>query len=347
MYFITEPKSKKEDFFNYEYEYNEIKKAIARKEKIISVVGVRRVGKTSLMNVLYHQTKELKVWLDGRVISDPKKEVFSAIYGVVKTGKSKIFGKIESLNVSAFGIGLEVKIASGSMAEMEDKIRKTGQIYVFIDEAQKANISDLSNILSYFYDRFPNVSFIISGSEIGLIEDVLGEDDSEHSLYGRHITKILMNRLDKSRGFEFLNNGFNQLKIKIKKEEIYEAIEELDGLIGWLTLYGYEKGIIKSKKPLEKTIEIASRIVASELTNFFKRTKNKGLYIIVLREAKGITWTELKVRTEHELGKQLNPNSFTFAVEKLINYSFLEKRDGKYYLADPLLLKASFLVAKC
>ena len=50
-----------------------------------------------------------------------------------------------------------------------------------------------------------------------------------------------MNRLDKSRGFEFLNNGFDQLKTKIKKEDIYEAIEKLDGLIGWLTLYGYEK----------------------------------------------------------------------------------------------------------
>ena len=326
MYFTTEPKSNKEDFFNYEYEYNELKKAIARKEKIISVLGVRRVGKTSLLNILYHETKELKVWLDGRILSNPKKEVFSAIYDVVKTGKSKIFGKIESLNISAFGIGLDVKIASESLVEIENKIRKAGAFYVFIDEAQKANVTDLANVLSYFYDRFPNVFFIISGSEIGLIEDVLGENDGEHPLYGRHITKILMNRLDKSRGFEFLNNGFDQLKTKIKKEDIYEAIEKLDGLIGWLTLYGYEKGIIKSEKALEKTVETASRIVASELTNFFKRTKNKGLYLTVLREAKGITWTELKVRTEHELGKQLNPNSFTSALEKLIDYSFLEKR---------------------
>ena len=159
----------------------------------------------------------------------------------MKTGKSKIFGKIESLNISAFGIGLDVKIASESLVEIENKIRKAGAFYVFIDEAQKANVTDLANVLSYFYDRFPNVFFIISGSEIGLIEDVLGENDGEHPLYGRHITKILMNRLDKSRGFEFLNNGFDQLKTKIKKEDIYEAIEKLDGLIGWLTLYGYEK----------------------------------------------------------------------------------------------------------
>ncbi|MEW6529135.1 MAG: ATP-binding protein [Candidatus Micrarchaeota archaeon] len=346
MYFMIEPKSKKEDFFNYEYEYNEIKKAMARKEKIISVLGVRRVGKTSLLNILYHETKGLKIWLDGRIISDPKKEVFSAIYDVAKTGKSKMFGKIESLNVSAFGIGLAIKIASEGLIEIESKIGKAGIIYVFIDEAQKTNVMDLSNVLSYCYDRFPNVFFIISGSEIGLIEDVLGEEDSKHPLYGRHITKILMNRLDKNMALDFLNSGFEQLKINIKKNEIYEAIEKLDGLIGWLTLYGYEKSIMKSEKPLEKTIEIAARIVASELTNFFKRTKNSGLYLIVLREAKGISWTELKVRTEHEFGKKLNPNSFTSAVEKLMNYSFLEKKDGKYYLADPLILKASFLVAK-
>jgi AAA+ ATPase superfamily predicted ATPase len=344
MYFITEPKSKKEDFFNYEYEYTEIKKAMARKEKIIAVLGVRRVGKTSLLNILYNETKGLKVWLDGRIISNPKKEIFSAIYDVIKTGKSKIFGKIESLNISAFGVGLNVKISTDSLLEIENKIRKADQIYVFIDEAQKTDPSDLADVLSYFYDRFPNVFFVISGSEIGLIETVLGENNSEHPLYGRHITKIFMNRLDKSKGFEFLKQGFEQLKIKVKEDEIYEAIDKLDGLIGWLTLYGYERGIIKNEKALEKTTEIASQIVAAELANFLKITKNRKLYLTILREANGITWSELKIRTEHEIGKKLNPNSFTSTLEKLIDYSFLEKKDDKYYLADPLLLKASFLV---
>jgi len=344
MYFITEPKSKKEDFFNYEYEYAEIKKAMARKEKIIAVLGVRRVGKTSLLNILYNETKGLKVWLDGRIISNPKKEIFSAIYDVVKTGKSKIFGKIESLNISAFGVGINVKISTDSLLEIENKIRKADQIYVFIDEAQKTDPGDLADVLSYFYDRFPNVFFVISGSEIGLIETVLGENNSKHPLYGRHITKIFMNRLDKSKGFEFLKKGFEQLKIKVKEDEIYEAIDKLDGLIGWLTLYGYERGIIKSEKALEKTTEIASQIVASELANFLKITKNRKLYLTILREANGITWSELKIRTEHEIGKKLNPNSFTSTLEKLIDYSFLEKKDDKYYLADPLLLKASFLV---
>ncbi|MEM4359786.1 MAG: hypothetical protein QXT45_04600, partial [Candidatus Bilamarchaeaceae archaeon] len=130
------------------------------------------------------------------------------------------------------------------------------------------------------------------------------------------------------------------------KEEVYEAIEELDGLIGWLTLYGYERGLMKSKNALEKTIEIAAGIVASELTSFLKKARNKKLYLSILQNATGVSWNELRVRAGKELKEQLDSNLFTFALNKLIRCSFLEKKNNKYYLADPLLLKASFLVAK-
>lgn len=345
MYFLIEPKSKKDDFFNYHYEYREIKEAIKRGEKIISVLGVRRAGKTSLLNVIFNETKSLKLWIDGRIVSSPKKEIFSAIYDIAKAGKPKIFGKIESLNISAFGIGLDIKVASESLQKIEKKIKSSKQIYIFIDEAQRMDIKELSDVLSYFYDRFSNVSFIVSGSEVGLIEDVLGEEDSKHPLYGRHITKIIMNRLDKNRAFEFLSRGFEQANLKIKKDEIYEAIEELDGLVGWLTLYGYERGIVKNKHALKKTIEIAARIVATELTNFLKKSKNKNLYLSIIRNSTGIKWDELRTISAKDLGEPLNPSLFTFAIKKLVKYSFLEKRNNKYYLSDPLLLKASFLVA--
>ncbi|MFH8119595.1 MAG: hypothetical protein QXS37_02215 [Candidatus Aenigmatarchaeota archaeon] len=109
MYLAIEPKGKKEDLFNYEREYEEIKNAIKRREKIIAIVGVRRIGKTSLMNVIYQEDKNLKLWIDGRIVRDPIKEIPSAIYDVVKNCEPKIFEKIESINVSIFGIGLEIK----------------------------------------------------------------------------------------------------------------------------------------------------------------------------------------------------------------------------------------------
>ncbi|MBI5046167.1 ATP-binding protein [Candidatus Micrarchaeota archaeon] len=344
MYFDTEPKMSKGDFFNYENEYGELIKALNRKDRTIFIVGVRRVGKTSLLNIVYNESKSLKIWIDGRIVSEPKKEIFAAIYEAAKLGKSKIFGKIESLNVSAFGVGFDIKVGSETSVEIEKKIRSAGHICVFIDEAQRMKRDDLAATLSYFYDRFPEVSFIISGSEVGLVEEIIGEDDAEHPLYGRSIIKIVMERLDKNRAFEFLKKGFAQAKFDIKTEEIEEAIAELDGLIGWLTLYGYEKGVMKNRNALKKTTEMASRIAASELLHFFKNRKNQNLYITILRNATGISSNELKARTSKGLGKQINSNLFAFAMRNLMNYSFVEKKNEKYYLSDPLTFKATFLL---
>lgn len=344
MYFDIQPKSKREDFFNYAYEYEQIKKAIHRKDKIIAIVGVRRVGKTSLLNVIYNEIKLLKIWLDGRIVSNPKKEIFAAIYEAAKYGKPKIFGKIESLNVSAFGIGFDIKLGTESLAEMERKIRSAGHICVFIDEAQRMKRKDLADVLSYFYDHFPQISFIISGSEVGLVEEILGENDGEHPLYGRSTVKIVMERLDKNGSIEFLKKGFEQIGLKMKAEEATEVTKELDGLTGWLTLYGYEKGIMKNSNALKKTAEIAAQIAASELMHFLKKMRNRKPYLAVMRNASGIGWNELKSRTGRELGRQLNPNVLTQVLKKLVNYSFIEKKNDKYYLTDPLLFKASFLV---
>jgi AAA+ ATPase superfamily predicted ATPase len=246
--------------------------------------------------------------------------------------------------VSAFGVGLSVKIGSETRGEMEKKIKSAGRISVFIDEAQRMKTKDLADVLSYFYDRLPQVSFVISGSEVGLVEEILGESDAEHPLYGREILKIVLNRLDKNKANEYLKKGFEQLGLKPSEEELDAAVDELDGLIGWLTLYGYEKGVKKSADALEKTSRNAARIAASELVRFLKKVKNKKLYSSILKNASGVGWDELRVRASKETGRQLNPNSFNLALERLTTYSFIEKKDGKYGLSDPLLLKALFLL---
>jgi hypothetical protein len=344
MYFEIEPKSKKADFFNYDNQYTQLKKALEHNEKIIAVIGVRRVGKTSLLNVIYNETKTLKLWLDGRIVTSPKKEIFSAIYETAKSKTPQIFGNVDSLNISAFGIGLNVKIASQSQLEIEKKLNSSGKIVVFIDEAQRMKTDELADVLSYFYDRFSNISFILSGSEIGLVEKIFGETDAHHPLYGREITKILVDRLSANQASDFLKTGFEQLNIKISDSDISDAISQLDGLIGWLTLYGYEKAIRKNSDALAKTSKIASQIVASEIVTFFKNRKNKKLYLCILKNANGVGWDELKSNASKDYGSKLNSNLFTFALNTLCAYSFIEKKDQKYIISDPLIRKAIFLL---
>jgi len=103
------------------------------------------------LNIIFNETKDLKLWLDEKIVSNQKKEIFSAIYDVAKTGKPKIFGKIESLNVSAFGIGLGITISLDSLVEIEERIRKPKRIYVFIDEAQKMEQKTLSYLIDILH----------------------------------------------------------------------------------------------------------------------------------------------------------------------------------------------------
>ena len=333
MYFSIGPKENLRDFFNYREEYKDIKEAIKRGERLIAIQGVRRVGKTSLMNILFNELKGINIWADGRII-EKSKDLLEIISEGIKN-KGGIFGSIKSIGISIAGIEIN---AENPFAEKS--IRKAGKINLFIDEAQYANNKEISKALSYLYDRFPNITTIISGSEVRIINEVLAIDDPSHPLFGRKIELIRMKRLTQNKSKEFLIEGFKQLNMKVKEEEIKEAENKLDGLIGWLTIYGYERGIANSRDALEKVEKIAVSLVGEELKNFLKNKKNKFLYIAILKYANKRRWKELLSVVRDELGK-VNSTSFSRAIKELLSYSFLENHNGFYYHADPMIREAA------
>jgi hypothetical protein len=121
-------------------------------------------------------------------------------------------------------------------------------------------------------------------------------------------------------------------------------VNDLDGLIGWLTMYGYNRGIVKKPDALKETIAMAVQISASELSGFLANKRDSALYKAIIKKADGISWSELKVRVEKETGSALNPNTFTEALARLQAHSFIERKDEKYSLCDPIFLKALFSI---
>ena len=339
MYFEIEPKSKDKDFYGYSHEFSEVERALKRKERIIVLRGVRRVGKTSLMNIFFNKYNKNSLWIDGRMIKNPIREIPFLLNERVKT-KQNIIGQIEGVGVSAFGMGVNINVKKSDFYYIDNFSKNKEHFYIFIDEAQRSNSKELADFISYVYDKVKNISFILSGSEIGLLEEVVGTYDATHSLYGRQILYIDMNRLDRSGSEDFLKKGFEQLNMKIDSKELTSVVNELDGLIGWLTLYGYNRCIVNKKNPLIETVNVAHRIAEVELQNFLNTRKNKKLYSYLLRYIDGKSWTELDVILSSKIGK-VNPNSLSSALSVLEDYSFIYKKDGLYYISDPLYLKAS------
>jgi AAA+ ATPase superfamily predicted ATPase len=64
----SDVKINKKDLFDRERELEEIINAIKSKERLIIIYGVRRVGKTSLINVTLRELGEPFVIIDVRVL---------------------------------------------------------------------------------------------------------------------------------------------------------------------------------------------------------------------------------------------------------------------------------------
>ena len=172
------------------------------------------------------------------------------------------------------------------------------------------------------------------------MDEVLSVNNPSHPLFGRRIELIKMKRLPPYKSKEFLKLGFKETNLSISDSELDRAVGILDGLIGWLTLYGYERAIAGNIDAIDRVKGIALSIVNTELKNFLSKKRNKELYISILKYARKRRWKELLSVVRDDLGKVDN-SSFSRALKELISYSFLENENNYYVQADPMIWEAA------
>ncbi|MBI2499174.1 ATP-binding protein [Candidatus Woesearchaeota archaeon] len=112
--------------------YSEIEGHI-NKRFILALVGLRRVGKTTI------------------------------IYQIIKQLLEKNVDKTNILFFSFDEVSAELSEVLETFKEVHNKDFRKEKIYVFLDEIQKCN--NWENELKKYYDLYPKLKFIISGSE--------------------------------------------------------------------------------------------------------------------------------------------------------------------------------------
>ncbi len=353
MYFDPEPKSKKEDLYNFEKEYKALHNAIKRNERIIVIKGIRRTGKTSLMKVVYNELKNPKAFIDGRIIPPKQKDIFNAllensIIAITESFKDlKAKTLIKEIGIS-FGASIKFSLSTEiKNFEKIDKIlqKKKEKLVIFIDEAQKLKAGNISGIIAHLFEHTKNIIIVIAGSEVGILETVIGED-AESDLYGRPKKLIELDRLEKKRAIEFLKIGFKQCNKKMDEKYILEAIKTFDGIIGWLTLFGYYSLTYNAEEAIEIVKKEGSKIVAKEIEHFLRfRKEAKNRYLKLLEALiTPLRWIEVKRFLEAHEGKKINDKMVTKYLHELQKYGFIIHKDGKYSLADPMIKEAIILL---
>lgn len=320
MYFNPQVKNNREDFFNFEVLQDELKKAIQDKTTpLTAVYGLRRTGKTSLIRVVLHSLRKKHVWIDSRDISS-RNDFYKTLSDEID--KHKHF-KIDKFTLK--GIGLSLNFMKKGLDYLNQH-----KFVLVIDEAQLLKRLHLDNSVAFIYDNFPNIKIIISGSESGMLKNFLGKSNAKAPLYGRAVLELQTNRLNKEGGFTFLKEGAKQAKINFHDDEIMMAIKELDGIIGWLTKYGWYRLKHSPKESLRRTIEEGSALAKDEFIKF--ASKAEARYKKIMKSLKGgARWEEIKQQA------QMSDKQLYSMLTRLIDSGFIEKNEGLYTIADPLL----------
>ncbi|MEM2725377.1 MAG: ATP-binding protein, partial [Candidatus Nezhaarchaeales archaeon] len=300
MLFDPAPKENRKELFNREKELAELESYTKAGPRIALVLGIRRIGKTSLLRVFANEIVHPWIFIDARRLSE---------YGYSKIGlyrvlseefnkRRKLLGKIvdylrriKGVRVFEAHVEFNWREKELSISSILEKLNEYAEdngssFFVIIDEAQELRFLrgygklDFRNIIAYSYDNLRRVKFLLSGSEMGVLHEFLGFSDHKSPLYGRAREVINVERFSKDKSIEFLEAGFKEEGVSPPREVIERAVEVFDGIPGWLTLYGYMSIRRRNLNVIDQVLDEAVKVAASEISNL---TRYSQLYKHVLK----------------------------------------------------------------
>ncbi|MEM3371638.1 MAG: ATP-binding protein [Candidatus Korarchaeum sp.] len=338
-YFTPEPKRRREDLYDMEAELSALDNGLKR-GKIVVVSGLRRYGKTSLILTYLNEKRIDHVYLDCRLLPSgmiPLGSVIELLEEELsrKDWARRILRGIEGISIGELGVRFKER-KEGSLLSLLHAL--DGKVIV-LDEAQELRRSGyrFDSLIAYAYDHL-DLRFVISGSMVGLLRRFLRVNDPEAPLYGRAFAEVRLRRLSYGESREFLKEGFRQEGIEVPEGVIDEAIRRFDGIIGWLTYFGFAK--LTSGEDLDSISEKASKLALNELEHALKvygvgrRRYEEVLRVIAsLGEAR---WSEVRRGVEARLGR-VPSNTLANILRNLADSGFIEKEGDSYRISDPVL----------
>jgi len=356
LLFDLQPKRRREDLYDREEELREFSEAIELGETLILLLGIRRLGKSSLLNVALSESGKPFSKIDVRSLyfthgSIPQELLARKLLeGLLKSLKGRdkvrmelvnVLSRVKGIKVSGIQVGFDEKPDLAELLERLDAwAEKTGRrVIIAFDEAQYLRLSGIQydGLIAYAVDNLPNLTFVLTGSEVGMLHEFIGLENPKKPLFGRYAREITLRRFSKEQSEDFLRKGFKELGMDVPNNEIKKAVEKLDGIVGWLTLYGYLRGVRKlsEKDALDELFERAKALVLDEVSTL-TRYSARYWYILKAVSLGNDSWSSIKEYVEFKAGK-INDAKFSALLKNLVKYGYLEKTSDGYSIPDPVV----------
>jgi len=336
MLFDERPKEDRRELFGRDREVEELKRAAER--PLVVLTGIRRIGKTSVLKVALKEMNRPSILIDARGLGPNygKREFYGLLAQAIRPSLPRLADLLRSVR-GVKVLGMEVvlvwKREGGlSLVELFDRLNERKAI-IAVDEAQKLRgplSTEIKNAMAHAYDYDRNLTFILTGSEVGLLWEFLGTEDPESPLYGRYIQEITLERFTEDQSVDFLRRGFEEVGRSPDEELIRKAVEWLDGIPGWLTYFG--NACITGKPDLEEIKRKAVRLALGELKNLLSGRPERYKHVLRAIAEKRRSWTEVKRFLEEREGSTVSSSVLQNIMENLQRMSLI--RD--YSFLDPI-----------
>ena len=302
MYFDPSPKKDRKDLYNREDELTMFSNALTYSPLIV-IVGLRRTGKTSFMNVALSESDYPNIVLDMRGLSfnpsqaDIVRKIESAFNLINRRWTSGILDAVKQVKgVSLLGssISLDWRREGLDLADLFDRVNAWAEegdrkFLIAFDELQLIRgEKSIPRLFAHIIDYNQSIRLVVTGSEMGLLFDFLGVEDPDSPLYGRHYTEIRMRNFERGESDEYLAAGFRQLGMDPKMETIEYAVDRLDGVVGWLTLFGTrcreQNGL--SAWIVDSVVNEGGRLARAEALKMVRHSQRYAVILNYLARAK-------------------------------------------------------------
>jgi len=358
LIFDPRPKERLRDLFDREVEINKFVNAL--NDPAVVVLGLRRTGKSSLINAVLNDYGYRYIYVDTRVLEQKPYAAYPDLVRLLERAFNdavgrfneliEVFRRIRGVSVAGFSISLSWSRRNGvDIAEVFDKLNDWAsdrglRFVVVLDEAQelvKVRGANLLPVLAYVYDNLRNITIVVSGSEVRVLSRFLRLNDPESPLFGRYVARLELLPFTREQAVGFLRRGFEEVGVSFSDyDKVYDAI---GGIPGWLTYFGFTYIRESPEGAIDRVREYAMSILRREFCNFLMegRYVSKDRYIRVIEMCRfGCTWSDVKRTLEALEGRSINDATVKSIIDSLIDHSILIKRGDTYYLGDPLIADA-------
>jgi uncharacterized protein len=355
LYFDPRPKNRKEDFYDRTEQLEQFSSALSYSPLIV-VTGLRRTGKTSFLNVALAESNQPYTMLDMRGL--PYNPSYADVIRRLETAFNRIDRKWFSSLSDALGhlkgvsiMGSEITFDWGKAAidlpELFGEIdawaaKEKKHFLMAFDEIQVVRGDKwIPSFFAHVADSYHNITLVLTGSECGLMFDFLGFDNPNAPLYGRSYVQIQMNSFSEQESRKFLSTGFKQVNVAISSDVLDYAVENLDGIAGWLTLLG-SRCLAKrstSKEIVDELVSEAGRLAREEALKLTLMSKRYGIALNFLAGIDTASWKQVKSAVEAKEGHSLTSAAASKILNTLTKSGFIQKDNDKYAICDPVMVR--------